>query len=94
MALIHSPFFTCLSYRIKKRKKATTFKLMKLLKHTQKHAVTTEDRILIRHYRLDKSIEPKNMPPNIPDRTLRITAFWKICHKDCINIKGLGICNT
>ena len=67
MSLIHSPFFTCLSYRIKKRKKATTFKLIKLLKHTQKHAVTTEDRILIRHYRLDKSIEPENMPPNNPD---------------------------
>ena len=42
MALIHSPFFTCLTYRIKKRKKATTFKLIKLLKHTQKHALTTE----------------------------------------------------
>ena len=67
MTLIHLPFFTCLSYRIKKRKKATTFKLIKLLKHTQKHAVTTEDRILIRHYRLDKSIEPENMPPNNPD---------------------------
>ena len=67
MALIHSPFFTCLSYRIKKRKKATTFKLIKLLKHTQKHAVTTEDRIVIRHYRLDKSIESENMPPNNPD---------------------------
>ena len=67
MALIHSPFFTCLSYRIKKRTKATTFKLIKLLKHTQKHAVTTEDRILIRHYRLDKNIEPENMPPNNPD---------------------------
>ena len=67
MALIHSQFFTCISYRIKKRKKATTFKLIKLLKHTQKHAVTTEDRILIRHYRLDKSIEPENMPPNNPD---------------------------
>ena len=66
MALIHSPFFTCLSYRIKKRKKAT-FKLIKLFKHTQKHAVTTKDRILIRHYRLDKSIEPENMPPNNPD---------------------------
>ena len=50
-----------------KRKKATTFKLIKLLKHTQKHAVTTEDRILIRHYRLDKSIEPENMSPNNPD---------------------------
>ena len=62
MASIHSPFFTCLSYRIQKRKKATTFKLMKLLKHTQKHAVTTEDRILIRHYRLDKSIGPENRP--------------------------------
>ena len=67
MALIHSPFFTCLSYRIKKRKKATTFKLIKLHKHTQKHAVTTEDRILIRHYRLDKNIEPENMPPKNPD---------------------------
>ena len=67
MTLIHSPFFTCLSYRIKKRKKSTTFKLIKLLKHTQKHAVTTEDRILIRHFRLDKSIEPENMPPNNPD---------------------------
>ena len=66
MALIHSPFFTCLCYRIKKRKKATTFKSIKLLKHIQKHAVTTEDRILIRHYRLDKSIEPENMPPNNP----------------------------
>ena len=67
MALIHSPFFTRLSYRIKKRKKATTFKLIKLLKHTQNHAVTTEDRVLIRHYRLDKSIEPENMPLNNPD---------------------------
>ena len=51
----------------KKSKKTTTFKLIKLLKHTQKHAVTTDDRILIRHYRLDKSIEPENMPPNNPD---------------------------
>ena len=67
MALIHSTIFTCLSYRIKKRKKATIFELIKLLKHTRKHAVTTEDRILIRHYRLDKSIEPENMPPNNPD---------------------------
>ena len=68
MALIHSPFFKCLSYCIKKRKKATTFELIKLLKHTQKHAVITEDSpILIRHYRLDKSIESENMPPNNPD---------------------------
>ena len=52
MALIHSPFFTCLSYRIKKR------------------TVTTEDRIFIRHYRLDKSIEAENMPPNNPDMNL------------------------
>ena len=66
MALIHSPF-SRVSYRIKKRKKATTFKIIKLLKHTQKHTVTTEDRIFIRHYRLDKSIEQKNMPPNNPD---------------------------
>ena len=29
--------------------------------------MTTEDWILIRHYRLDKSIEPENMPPNNPD---------------------------
>ena len=93
MALIHLPFITCLSYRIKNVKKATTFKLIKLHKHTQKHAVTTEDRIFIRHYRLDKSIEPENMPPNNPDRML-ITVIWNICHKDCINIKGLGICNT
>ena len=67
MAVIHSPFFTCLSYRIKKRKNATNFKLIKLLKHTQKHAVTTEDKILIGHYRLNKSIEQRNMPPNNPD---------------------------
>ena len=60
-------FHVLLSYRIKKRKKATTFKLIKLLKHTQKHAVTTEDRIPIRDYRLDKSIERENMPPNNPD---------------------------
>ena len=66
MALIHSAFFTCSSYLIKKRKKAATFKLIKLLKHTQKHAVTAKDRILIRHYRLDKCIEPENMPPNNP----------------------------
>ena len=56
--------------------------------------ITTEDMILIRHYRLDKSIEPKNMPPNNPDLNPAITAFWKICRKGCINIKGLGICNT
>ena len=70
MALIHSPFFTCLSYGIKNINKATTFKLIKLFKHTQKHAITTEDRILIKHYnyRLDKSIEPENMPPNNPDQ--------------------------
>ena len=67
MALIHLPFLTCLSYRIKKRKKSTTFKIIKKLKHTQRHAVTTEDRILIRHYRLDKSIEPEKMPLNNPD---------------------------
>ena len=67
MALIQSSFITCLSYRIKKHKKATTFKWIKLLKHTQKHAVTTEDRILIRHYRLDKSIEPENLPLNNPN---------------------------
>ena len=26
--------------------------------------------------------------------TQRIIAFCKICHKECINIQGLGICNT
>ena len=68
MALIHSSFFTCLSYRIKKNEKRQRLSnLIKLLKHTQKHAVTTEDRILIKHYRLDKSIEPENMPLNNPD---------------------------
>ena len=67
MALKHSPFFTCLSYRIKKSKKTTTFKSIKLLKQTQKHAVSTEGSILITHYRLDKSIEPENIPPNNPD---------------------------
>ena len=75
MALIHPSFFACLSYRIKKRKTATTFKLTKLLKHTQKYAVTTEDRILIRQYRLDKSIEPENMSPNNPDQ---IPAYYSI----------------
>ena len=63
MALIHSTFFTCLSYRIKKSKKTTTFKLIELHKHTQKHAVTTEDRIPIKHYRLDKSIEYATKQP-------------------------------
>ena len=67
MALIHSPYFTFLSSRMKKRKMATTFKLIKLLEHTQEHVVTTEDRILIKQYRLDKSIEPENMPPYNPD---------------------------
>ena len=94
MALIHSPFFTCLSYRIKKRKKATTFKLIKLLKHTQKHAVTTEDRILIRHYRLDKSIEPENMPPNNPDLNPTDYSILENLSQRLYNIKRLGICNT
>ena len=67
MALIHSSFFTCLILSIKKRKKAMTFKLIKLIKHTNIQAVTTEDRILMKHYRLDKSIEPENMPPNNRD---------------------------
>ena len=56
MALIHSPFSR--AYLIaSKTQKATTFKLIKLLKHAQNHTVTTEDRILIRYYRLDMSIE-------------------------------------
>ena len=61
MALIHSPFITCLSYRIKKGKD------FQITQTYTKHAVTTEDRILIKHYRLDKSIEPENMSPNNPD---------------------------
>ena len=67
MALIHSPLSRAYLIASKDVKKATTFKLIKLLKHTQKHVVTTEDRILIKQYRLDKSIEPDNMPPNNPD---------------------------
>ena len=67
MALIHSPFITCLSYRIKKRKKGNDFQINQITQTYTKHAVTTEDRILIRHYRLDKSIEPENKPPNNPD---------------------------
>ena len=66
MALIHSPFFTCVFYRIKNITK-TTLKLNKLLKQTKLHAVTTEDRILVKHSRLDKNIEPENLPSNSPD---------------------------
>ena len=91
MTLIHSPFITCLSCRIKKRKRATTFKLIKLLKHTQKHAVTTEDRIFIKQYRLDKSIEPDNMPPNNPDLN---PADYSILENLSQRVYGLGICNT
>ena len=31
----------------------------------------------------------RNWPPNSPDLNpaLWITAFWKICHKECINYK-------
>ena len=67
MALIHSPFFTCLSIASKNVKRQRLSNYSNYSKHTQKHAVTTEGRILIRHYRLDKSIEPENMPPNNPD---------------------------
>ena len=65
MALIHSRFSrACLlaSKNVKRQRE-----LNKLLEHTHKHAVTTEDRIFIRHYRLDTSIEPENMSPNSPD---------------------------
>ena len=61
MALIHSKFITCLSYRIKKRKKGNNFQINQITQTYTKHAVTTEDRML------DKSIEPENMPPNNPD---------------------------
>ena len=67
MTLIHSRLSRAYLIASKNVKRATTFKLIKLLKHTQKHAVTTEDRIFIKQYRLDKSIEPDNMPPNNPD---------------------------
>ena len=94
MTLIHSPFFTCLSYCIKNVKKATTFKLIKLLKHTQKHAVITEDKILIRHYRLDKSIERENMPPNNPDlNPADYNILENLSQRLYVSIKGLGICN-
>ena len=93
MALIHSPFFTCLSYRIKKSKKTTTFKLIKLLRHTLKHAVTTEDRILIRHYRLDKSIEPENMPPNNPDLNPADYSILENLSQRLYKHQRIGICN-
>ena len=67
MALIHSPFFKCLILSHQKTfKKTTTFKS---IKHTKKNTIwfTTEDRILIKHYRLDKNIEPEKLPPNSPD---------------------------
>ena len=43
-----------------------------------------------------KYLNQKIGQPNSPDLNpgLWITAFWKIYHKECINIKGLGICNT
>ena len=50
-----------------KTEKGNDFQINQITQTYTKHAVTTEDRILIRHYRLDKSIEPKNMPPNNPD---------------------------
>ena len=50
MALKHHRLSRAYLIASKNVKKATTFKLIKLLKHTQKHAVTTEDRILIKHY--------------------------------------------
>ena len=67
MALIHLPFITCLSYRIKKCKKGNDFQINQVTQTYTKHAATTKDRILIKHYRLDKSIEPENMPPNNPE---------------------------
>ena len=51
----------------KKRIKGNDFQINQITQTYTKHAVTTEDRILIKHYRLDKSIEPENMPPNNPD---------------------------
>ena len=41
-----------------------------------------------------KSLNQKIGHQTALTRTLWTTAFWKICHKECINIKGLGICNT
>ena len=64
----HSQFFKCLILSHQKNiKKTTTFKLIELIKHTKKHAITTEDRILIKYYRLDENIEIENWPPNSPD---------------------------
>ena len=75
MALIHSPFFTCLilqhhctllksilvtklcdtaiEFKKTKLKKHTT---LKLIKYRKNMLFTTEDRILIKHYRLDKNM--------------------------------------
>ena len=90
---IHSPFFTCLSYRIKKSKKTTTFKLIKLLKHTQKYVVQKTG-FLLDITDWIRVLNQRICHQTTLTWTLRITAFWKICHKDCIYIKGLGICNT
>ena len=47
-----------------------------------------------RNYRLDKSIEPENMPPNNPDLNPVDYSILENLSHNCINIKGLGICNT
>ena len=38
--------------------------------------------------------ESENRPPNCPDLKPVDYNIWKICQKECINIKGLGMCNT
>ena len=47
MALIYSPFFTCLSYRIKKREKRNDFQINQITQTYTKHAVTTETGFLL-----------------------------------------------
>ena len=49
--------------------------------------------------RSNGSCRPKSLNQNIVHQTaltctLWNTAFWKICHKACINFKRLGKCNT
>ena len=71
MALRHSPFFTCLSYRIKKRKKGNDFRINQITQtYTKTWLLLQKTGFLLGHYRLDKSIEAENMPPNNPDLNL------------------------
>ena len=75
-------------------KKATTFKLIKLLKHTQKMLLLQKTGFLLNITDWIRVLNQRICHQTTLTWTLQITAFWKICHKDCINIKGLGMCNT